>query len=210
MRRSTRGLVQAALAAQLAVEIHVGVLADAGAVVHQADHADQRMIRHRIEQVQHVGRRDFAAQMQEVVRLQQPGLGQGVQIDDAVVEGLDALLVEAEVAQAERVQHRGDAGGGALRVVRHHGGAGRPARQAARLHLAFQVVGVDIDDAGDEVVAVQVDRAGRMRAARAGCRRSSGRACTMVPISVSSGRTRIGVGQYRSPGSCGVLVRESW
>ena len=36
---------------------------------------------------------------------------------------------------------------------------------AARLHLAFQIVGVHIDHAGNQVVAVQIDRA-RQRADR--------------------------------------------
>ncbi len=48
------GFVETALTAQLAVEIDVGVLADAGTVVHQADHAHERVIGDRIEQVQHV------------------------------------------------------------------------------------------------------------------------------------------------------------
>ena len=47
--------------------------------------------------------------------------------------------VEAEVAEAERVQHRGHARRGALRVMRQQGGAARPAGAAARLHLARTV-----------------------------------------------------------------------
>ena len=118
------------------------------------------MVRDRIEQVQHVERRNFAAQVQEMLGLQQIRLGQRVEIDDAVLEGADALLVEAEIAQAQRVEHGGDAGRGALRVMRHHGGARRPARQRARLHLPFQIVGMQIDDAGNQIVAVHVERAG--------------------------------------------------
>ena len=44
---------------------------------------------------------------------------------------LQPVLVEAEIAQAQRVQHGGHAGRGALRVVRQHGRARRPARVAA-------------------------------------------------------------------------------
>ena len=69
----------------------------------------------------HVGRGELAAQVQEVLGLQQPGVGQGVQVGHAVVERLGAVLVEAEVAQAQRIQHRRHPGRGALRVVRQHG-----------------------------------------------------------------------------------------
>ena len=121
-------------------------------------------------------RGNLAAQVQEMVRLQQVGLGQRVQIDDAILEGADALLVEAEIAEAQRVEHGGDAGRGALRVMRHHRRARRPARQRARLHLAFQIVGVHIDDAGNQVIAVQVERARQRRTAGLHIRRSRRRA----------------------------------
>ena len=159
-------VVQSAATPQCAIEVEIGVLADARAVVHQADHAHQRVVGDSVEQRQHVQRRHLAAQVQEVLGLQQVGAVQRIEIDHAVLEGADALLVEAEIAEAERVEHRGDAGGGALRIMRDHGGARRPARQRARLHLALQVVGVDIDDAGDQVVAVQVARGKRRGAAR--------------------------------------------
>ena len=81
---------------------------------------------------------------------------QRVEVGDAVAEGLGAPGVEAEIAEAERVQHGGHARRRALRVMRQHRGARRPARSGARLHLAFQVVGVDVDHAGDQVVAVEV------------------------------------------------------
>ncbi len=151
------GVVQPAAAAQRAIEVEVGVLADTRAVVHQADHAHARMIRHRIEQVQHVGGRHFAAQMQVVVALHQRRFGQRIH-RHAIAEGADAFLVEPEIAQAQRIQHRGDAGGGALRVMRHHRRTRRPAGQRTRLHLAFEIVGVHIDNAGNQVVAVEIDR----------------------------------------------------
>ena len=81
------------------------------------------MVRDIIEQRQHVQRRHFAAQMQEVFGLQQIGAAQRIEIDNAVAEGADAFLVEAEIAEAERVEHGGDAGGGALRIVRDHRGS---------------------------------------------------------------------------------------
>jgi hypothetical protein len=52
-----------------------------------------------------------------------------------------------------------------LRVVREQGGARRPARVHARLHLPFQIVGVHVHHARHQIVAVQVDGAGSVRAA---------------------------------------------
>ncbi len=93
-----------------------------------------------------------------------PACGQRVQIDHAVPEGFDPFGIKPEVAQAKRVQHRGDSGRRALRVMRDHRGPGRPAGQAARLHLPFQVVGMNVDSAGKDRIAAQVDRGRRMRA----------------------------------------------
>ena len=116
-------IVQAATAAQRAIKIQVGVLTDAGAVVHQADHAHARMVGNRVEQRQHIVCRHLAAQMQEVLGFQQIGIGQRVEIDHAVAKCADALLVETQIAKTQRIEHRGHAGAGALRIVRHHGGA---------------------------------------------------------------------------------------
>ena len=149
-------VVQAASAAQRAIKIDVGILSDAWAVIHQADDAHQRMVGNRVEQRQHVERRHFAAQVQEVLCLQQSSVIQRIEIDDAVLEGADPVLVEPKIAKTQRVEHSGDAGSGALRIMRDHGGARRPARQRARLHLAFQVVRMDIHDTGDQIVAIEV------------------------------------------------------
>jgi hypothetical protein len=98
--------------------------------------------------------------MQEMLGLEQPGVGECVEVDHAFLKGLYPLLVEAQVTDAERIQHRGDAGRGALGVMRHHRRAGRPAGIAARLHLALQIVGMHVDHAGDQVVSLHVQCAG--------------------------------------------------
>ena len=114
------------------------------------------MVGNRVEQRQHVERRHFAAQVQEVLCLQQSSVIQRIEIDHAVLEGADPVLVEAEVTETEGVEHSGDAGSGALRIMRDHGGPRRPARQRARLHLAFQVVCMGIHDAWDQIVAIEI------------------------------------------------------
>ena len=154
------------LDAHLPVTVEVAVLADARGVVHQAHHADQGMVGDRINQPRHVGRGQFAAQMQEMLAFQQPRRRQRIKVRDTVQEGLGPPGIEAEIAQAERIQHRRDARRDGLRVMRQHGGTGRPARIGARLHLTFQIVGVDIHDAGDQVLPAQILRGCQVAAAR--------------------------------------------
>ena len=117
------------------------------------------MIGDGIEQFHQVGGGQFAAQMQEMLGFQQPGIRQRVQVAHAVLEGGDSVLFEAEITQAERIQHRGHSADRALRVMGDHRRAGRPARVAARLDLALEIVGMHVDHAGHQHVAVHVERA---------------------------------------------------
>ena len=64
----------------------------------------------------------------------------------------------------------------------------------ARLHLAFQVVGVHIDDAGDQVVAVEVYRASACAAPGLHLGDAVA-AMTTVPDRTSSRQDEDGVGQ---------------
>ena len=65
------GVVQPAATAQRTVEVEIGVLPYARAVIHQADNPHQHMISDSVEQRQHVQRGNLAAQVQEVLGLQQ-------------------------------------------------------------------------------------------------------------------------------------------
>ena len=71
MRCSIYASSSAAATTQRTVEVEIGVLSDARAVIHQADHPHQRMIGDGVEQRQHVQRGNLAAQVQEVLGLQQ-------------------------------------------------------------------------------------------------------------------------------------------
>ena len=58
------------------------------------------MIGDSVEQRQHVQRGNLAAQVQEVLGLQQSCIVERIEVDDAILEGAHALLVEAKIAEA--------------------------------------------------------------------------------------------------------------
>ena len=102
--------------------------------------------------------------MQEVFGFQEAGGSEDVEIGDAVGQGALAVFLEAEVTDAEGVEDGGDARHSALCVMRQEGGARGPARAGPWLNLTLEVVGMEIDDARDEEVTLEVDAA-RARAA---------------------------------------------
>ena len=149
-----------------AVAIQIGILPGAGRVIHQADQFQQRMGGQRRHLVCHALRRQFAAQMQEVLGPQQARGGKRSEVRNAFAGRAGPILIEAQIADAQRIQHRGDARRRALRVMRQEGAAARPARAATRLHLPLQIVGMQIDRAGQQVIAFQIDRRQRVRVTR--------------------------------------------
>ena len=91
-----------------------------------------------------------------MVGFEEPRARQRGEVCDAVAKGLHPIIdVEVEVANAERIKHRSDAGGRALPVMGEKGGAGRPSRTGPRLHLTLEIVGVQVDDAGHQDVSVE-------------------------------------------------------
>jgi len=156
-----RGRTGAEQSTHETIVIKVKILPHARGVVHQADQPHQRVVGDRRQAVLHVFRRQLAAQMEEVLRLQ---LGrQRRDVGDALGRGLLAGDIEAEVAEAQRVQHRGDAGRGALRVVGNQRRTRGKTRLRPRLDLALEIVGVQVDQAGQQIIAGAIDRCGRSR-----------------------------------------------
>ena len=94
--------------------------------------------------------------MQVMVGLEQAGIAQRVEVGDAIEKGLFAILVETEIAHAKSVTHGCDAGGGALGVVSNERRTRWPACRVARLDLPLEVVGVKVDNAWEDEVAVQI------------------------------------------------------
>ena len=78
---------------------------------------------------------------------------------DLVAE-LGARLVFID-PDAERIEHSRDARRGDLRVVSEHGAADVPLHRRPRHVMGFEIVGVQFNEAGQEIVALKIDsRAG--------------------------------------------------
>ena len=136
---------------------------------------------------QAIRRRNLAAQMDEMVGAQ-PVLA------DAVLDGVGELahVLDGQVrvivhADAQRVEHGGDAGGRDLRVMRQHRGDRVPAHFRARRIVAFEMVGVKLDQPGNDEIALPCPRRSGRR--RRECRRSCRRGCTSEPVTTSSAST---------------------
>lgn len=199
------GLCEPVTAQEGAELPNIAPLADTRRMIHQADEGEAGMRGIGEKQLLHVGGRQFTAQMEQMVGFQQPGFGQAVEIGDALDEGALAILLEAEIADAEGIENRGDARARALGVMGDHGGAGRPARIDARLHLALEVVGMEVDDAGDEQVAGKIDRAcGVARSGRDS--RNAAQACDEAALDDLIGEDQAPAGENRLIGH-GRLLR---
>ena len=146
--------------------LHVHPLALAGRVVHQGHQPHGRIVQKRRRYLEHVVARQLAADVQEVLGPQQPLAARMAQGVHGVLEALCAHRAFVEIAHAHGVEHRRDARGRHLRVVGEQGRHGRPAHAGARLQVLLEVVGVQLDQSRDQVVAVPVLRAGRGAAAR--------------------------------------------
>ena len=96
-----------------------------------------------------------------MLSLQQIRIIQRIEIDHAIPKRPNALLVESQITEAQRIEHRRDPRRGALRIMRDHGGTRGPTRQRTRLHLTFQIVGMCIDDTRDQVIAIHIARGTR-------------------------------------------------
>ena len=152
--------------AHLPVAVEVAVLPEARRVVHHAHHPHERVVGDGVQRLRHVQGGQFAAKVQEMLAPKHARARQRVEVAHPVPEGLVAAHVETEIAEAERVQHRGHARRRALGVMREHGGTARPAGVGARLHLPFQVVRVDVHHAGNQMVAAEILRRGKAAPAR--------------------------------------------
>jgi hypothetical protein len=71
---------------------------------------------------------------------------------------LHAIALGIDVADGQRVEHRGDAGCDDLRIVAHHRRCRWPVHTGTRAQMLFQVIGVQFDQPRQQVIAVQILR----------------------------------------------------
>ncbi len=126
-------------------------------MVHHRREPQARMARERIEHVDDVLRRDLAAQVQEVLGAQQP-------VRREARERVRALRLHVAPAHAdvqpradrERVEHRRDACRRDLRVVRDERRIDVPVHARPRREMLLQVVGMQLDEPGQQIVAAPI------------------------------------------------------
>ena len=156
------GIRQALLAADIVAQLaDVAELAFAGGVVHQADDADAvpgAELGHLLGQG--LGT-DLGAQVQEMADPQRP---LGAQAQDLVGQGAGIFAVACIVRRhdrphAQRVKDGGDAHAGQFGVMGDDRMGMGPVHAGARLDMAFQVVGVQFDQARHQQVALTIQRA---------------------------------------------------
>ncbi len=135
----------------------VGDLALAGGVVHEGGEAEAGVVEDGFEESGGVGVREFAADVQVVVRAKVLGLIEGA--DGVGEEGAGEAVDVAIDANADGVEDGGDAECGDLGVMREEGGKAGPAG-AAGLEVFFEIVGVDFDQAGEQEVAIKIEGGG--------------------------------------------------
>ncbi len=156
------GIGQAALLLVIAAEFLLGEeLPLAGRVVHQRDQAHIGRLHQRLRILHHAVRRHLAAQMHMVLGAQQAGLARlldGGRQQRRVAGHLDGALVRPD---AQGIEHGGDAGAGDRRVIGGHRREGVPHHPRARIEMALDMVGMQLDEAGQQVVAAHVQRRAR-------------------------------------------------
>ena len=80
-------------------------------------------------------------------------------IDHAARISLVLVLGRDHRPDADRIEHGGDAGARQFTVMGEDGRAVRPVDLGARRHMPFQIIGVQFDQTGSDVVALHVLRA---------------------------------------------------
>jgi hypothetical protein len=150
-------VVPALVAVEGAEAFEIAPLPLARRVVHDRDQPQQRMIRMGREHLDDVGIGDLAAQMEEVFGAQQAAGAGLAHAFDGIGEDPAPLAAVAVVADADRVEHRRDAGADDLGIMREHGGHGRgPDGAGARFEMLLHIVGMDLDQAGQQIIAFEV------------------------------------------------------
>ncbi len=133
-----------------------GKLTLAGRVVHHRDQLHQWLVHQIAKHAQGIRVADLAAQVQQVLGTSQAcrvGVGNRLQHGGQL---LHALAFGVDVADRQRVEHRGDARCDDLRIVADHRGHRRPINARTRRQVLFEVVGVQFHQPRQQVIALHV------------------------------------------------------
>ena len=158
------GLRPGLVAVETAHLLDVSELALARRVVHDRNQLDQRVVDMGCKHVDDGRVGDLAPQVQLVVGLQDAVAGGLFNRRHGGVQDTPALARLVELADRDGVVDRRDARADDLSVVRQHRRQRhRPEQLRPRHEMLFHIVGVDLDQAGYQVVAVAVDGGGQSR-----------------------------------------------
>ncbi len=158
-----------AMGVELLPRLDAAELALAGRVVHERDHMDRIGCGEGLGLLDDVVGRHLAAQVRAMLGAQEAGAASGFERGGELAQILADRGGIRVRTDAERIEDGGDAGGGDLRVVGHDGGEAVPADVVARREVAFEVIGVQLDQTRNERVAAHVDaRLGRVALAYLG------------------------------------------
>ena len=135
----------------------IAELAIARRVVHQADKADAVIVAECGQFGLHRFGTDLGAQMDKMADPRLVRGGQRVDfLDQRQGVGLGIGAVP-DRPHPQRVKDGGDADAGQFSVMGEDGGGVGPVHAGARLHVAFQIVGVQLDQTGRDVIPAAVD-----------------------------------------------------
>ncbi len=112
------------------------------------------------EHLDHATIGDLAAHVQQMICAQQTASAGGANALDHRHQDFVALWIAQAGADADGVEHGGDARRNDLRVMRHRRQHGVEIHAGARHDMLLQAVGMKVDNTGHQIVAIEVDRAG--------------------------------------------------
>ena len=101
----------------------------------------------------------FAAQVDQVVGAEHAGFLPGIDGGKGGVQGFQPHAFAFQIADGQGIQHGGDAGRHALCIVGDDCRQHRPQHAVARHQVFFQIVGMDLHQAGNQVIPAQIHTA---------------------------------------------------
>ncbi len=127
-------------------------------MLHDRDDADDLAVDVLRRQLRGHGVCQFAAQVDQMLGPQHARLLSLLQRFDHRFEDLGALGIVGGCADTETVEDGGDAAADDLGIVGQGGAHEIPADMGAGIEVFFEMVGMDVDEAGQEIVAGKIQR----------------------------------------------------